>query len=294
MIQQRIRAVLYAVIVPVILVVSISTACDDIRAPAEECVSCNTGSDTGAGDNSSDDGAVPEPVNSYIGVVDENFFVQQDDSLCGPASFYMIFKYYGDPCSGAVLSINPECAANAIISGIDEIFSVILSSSWITSWLDSFLDGVDCKNFFEKITSLSRCIEGEGVPFYSVVDGSCNLTGEAPDDYEAEENIERRNRFEYILENFLKNGYPVILHLRRTYDDYPLLWYPGHYVVLMGYDTDTQEVYIMDPFQEFGDHAAMTVPHDSFIMQRWYEGAGITSKIYPAARWDGTWIGFHH
>ena len=123
---------------------------------------------------------------------------------------------------------------------------------------------------------------------------TATITSEEPDDYNAEANVTRRDRFDYILKNFLQNKFPVILHLRRTHDSYPYAWYPGHYVVLMGYDTETKEVYIMDPFQPYESHRVMTVDYDSFIMTRWYQATGSLAYMYPDARWDGTWIGFHH
>ncbi|HOO73535.1 MAG TPA: C39 family peptidase [Spirochaetota bacterium] len=289
---------LTGIILPILLTFAVISSCDDITAPPEGAwpVSCESETDSGE-DTETDTGAGidhTEPAAGYIGVTDDDFFVKQDDSLCGPTSFYMIFKYYDDPSSGAVLSTSGECLENMILSGISEIFSIIVSGSWITRWLDSVVDGIDCTNFYKKISALSQCIGDMGFPFYAVVDGSCDVTGEDAEEYDAESNIERRERFNYILKNFLRNGYPVILHLGRMYDGYPLLWYPGHYVVLMGYDTAEKKVHIMDPFQDIETRQVMTIDHDSFIMERWYHTAGLLSYFYPDARWDGTWIGFHH
>ena len=236
-----------------------------------------------------------EPESTYLGVTDDDFFVKQGNSLCGPTSFYMIFKYYNDTSCEEYLSTSSECTENSLLSGISEIFTTVFSTSWVGNWLDSASDGIGCSVFLEKINNLHQCIGTTAFPFYAVLEGNCEVTEEAPDDYNAGANVIRRERFDYIVEYFLKYEFPVIIHLRRIYDDYPYLMYPGHYVVVMGFDTATREVYIMNPYQDLDDNGVMTVPYDSFIMERWYQSTGYMEALgYPDARWDGQWIGFHH
>ena len=167
---RNIKGIVCLVLIPIALITLSLQSCEDISAPEQ---TLNTDNPDNPPDNDDDTDTIP-PARSYIGVEDEDFFVQQDNSMCGPASFYMIFKYYGDPESGATLSTTGECLEDTILTGINEIFSIILDTSWISDWLDSVVDGIDCSNFYKKVSSLSRCTGNIGIPFYTSVDGNCD------------------------------------------------------------------------------------------------------------------------
>lgn len=274
----------------IIIFLLIWTACDDVKNDkGQNSTSSPNIEETEDTDNTysnDNDSSSDQENTTFFGITQEDIYTHQGPNQCGPACFYMVFKYYKDYTFEGTLSISPDCIGDSILNGISEIFSVILSDSWVSQWLNTNADGITCDQFIEKIGFISICEADVSRPFYSAVEGSCAVLGIDSDNPSSAINMEKKERFSYIVTNYLINKYPVLIHLRRG------TYYPGHWIVLTGYDSKKNEVYYMNPLKEDTAPIIETIGYDSFIIEGWYTHADFW--WYPDAYWDGTWIGFHH
>jgi hypothetical protein len=221
-----------------------------------------------------------QPVD-YIMADPLKYFVKQDDFQCGPASFYTIFKYYGDnrrpypfyyPTLGSPLNLYLTAVTS---NGVD----VLTGSDSVSAWIMGVAISTTWNMLVGAVRMLSFMADGALSFFY---------TGVASHDSETDNNdagraVRLSNFMEQIVPEFFEKNRPVIAHLKRTWP------YPGHYLVLIGYDYLTETVYYMDPN---GDESAPvgTVSLENFINEFWYSGP--MSAWYGRARWSGRWLGF--
>ncbi len=193
--------------------------------------------------------------------------VPQGSAQCGPTSFYMIFNYFNDQ----QLFVKDNCTT--IIDFSDKHTKITKDSQISQYFLGGSSYGISLKNLKTKIDNIYEV--GSCNPYY-ISELENSYTG-----YNSNGEKERRERLEYIKNNYLDNNIPVILHLKRFW----FLW--GHYIVLTGYDDINGVIYYADP----NGALLNTVTIDDFIKKNWYLHKG--DPIYMQARWDGKWIGFY-
>ncbi len=221
-------------------------------------------------------------------------YAQQGNSQCGPASFYMIFKYYGDHLKDDVYYDSED---NDWLTGSTRDIRIdtdYLSPSSPFAYLFDIQNNsqiLDRSNFRDKI---------EGLMYNNEVyyDGTFKLS-------KTTSPSTKRTRFNQI-KTFLNNNQPVIIHLDR----YSIYW--GHFIVIVGFDEDTDEVIYMDPnldkYINDGDplvyvngrqkplYPLKRINYDDFINDKWYENDD--NKPWWGwykfdAWWDGIWYGFY-
>ena len=202
---------------------------------------------------------------------DNSFFVRQGSGQCGPTSFYMIFKYYGDNnFKGQFTELGST--ENLLLQ---ENLTEVTKESAVSRWLGVTDSGINIKDLLNKISDLS----GDGINPYYTTEADTEIT-----------DADRQSRFAKIYNNYLKNDLPVIIHMRRP----KILNIPlsGHYMVLVGYDSEKKLVYYVDPNKNEGVPAGQCVKIREFLNSGWYSSPD--NSLVPDAYWDGTWIGFKH
>ena len=193
--------------------------------------------------------------------------IPQGSAQCGPTSFYMIFNHFNDQ----QLFVKDDCTT---ILDFSAEHTKITKNSQISQYLlNGSSSGITLKKLKTKTDNIYEI--GSCNPYYiSELENNntrSNSNGKK----------ERRERLEYIKNNYLDNNIPVILHLKRFW----FLW--GHYIVLTGYDDINEVIYYADP----NGALLNTINIDDFIGKNWYLHKG--DPIYMQARWDGKWIGFY-
>jgi hypothetical protein len=207
----------------------------------------------------------------YDPFADESFFVKQGSGQCGPTSFYMIFKYYGDNTYSGNFREMPGCAEPLLLQ---EDLDTVDENSGVSKWLGVTNSGINIGDLFNKITNLG---DDECLPYYTV-------DGNTDDSLDA-----NRDELEHIILNFFIRELPVIIHLERAN---PL--FSGHYIVLVGFDPEQELVYFVDPNKNDVDPAIQSVALKKFLNTEWYHSPDYTAwNPIPDAFWDGTWVGFY-
>jgi hypothetical protein len=214
----------------------------------------------------------------YSIFVNESFLVRQGPGQCGPASFYMIFRHYGDHAYDGSFRELPSCGADIPLQvELDRVNQ----GSAVSAWMGVSDSGIAPAALYGKI---SRLADQGCAPFYSV-DGETTATDPAGVH-------DNRSRFDSIAWRFLLRKRPVIIHIERpAYMGIPV---SGHYMVLVDYHDITRRVYFVDPNTNTGAPAVQSVPLDDFLGSYWYRSPDY-SDLYPVpdGRWDGVWIGFY-
>lgn len=197
----------------------------------------------------------------------DDFFVRQGPGQCGPTSFYMIFRYYGDNAFTGEFTELPDCAA---VFPLQEELAEVTSGSGVSRWLGVTGTGISSGELMDKISRLSA---DRNYPYYITTGDTSTTT------------LLRETRFFFIYNNFIKNDLPVIIHLSR-----PAL--SGHFMVLVGFDPHDKTVYYVDPNRDEDSPVVQGVGLSDFLNSQWYESPENT--LTPYGYWDGTWIGFRH
>lgn len=205
--------------------------------------------------------------NEMLTVAADEFFVKQGSGQCGPTSFYMIFRYYGDNTFQGEFTELPGCAE---VFPLQEDLTEVTADSGVSRWLGVTSSGIGIESLMEKISLLST---DRNYPWY-ITSGDTSTTTE-----------QRESRFMVIYNNFLVNDIPVIIHLSR-----PAL--TGHFMVIAGYDPRHKTVYYVDPNKADDAPDVQSVALSDFLNSQWYESP--ESPLTPYGYWDGTWIGFWH
>lgn len=215
--------------------------------------------------------ACSDSGSGYDPFVDASFFVKQGSGQCGPTSFYMIFKYYGDNTYSGNFGEMPGCAEPLLLQ---EDLGTVTEESGVSTWLGVTDSGITIGNLFQKISSLG---DDGCIPYYS-------LDGNTDDSLDA-----NGDKLEHIIQKFFIRELPVIIHLERAN---PL--YSGHYIVLVGFDPAQELLYYVDPNKNDGDPAIQSVSLKKFLNTEWYRSPDYSAwNPVPDAYWDGTWIGFY-
>jgi hypothetical protein len=207
--------------------------------------------------------------------IDSSFFVKQGSGQCGPTSFYMIFKFYGDHIYSSVFREMPGCS-EAIL--LQEDLTEVTEDSGVSTWLGVTDYGITITELTDKITNLADDACGA----YYHVEGN---TDDSLSD--------NSGMFSQINKHFLNRGFPIIAHLERP-DWMGLPLFSGHYIVVAGYNETEKKVYYVDPNKNDDDPAIQSVPLSDFLKTDWYRSPdySLTYPI-PDAYWDGTWAGFY-
>jgi len=210
------------------------------------------------------------------------YFVKQGPAQCGPASFYIIFKYYGDNLrrypffydregSPVDLGAGTGKAADGTdtVSGDDPVAVWIKGSDSSTGW----------KKLVASVQELCHKNDRDmRTRYYEVVDSYDEVTGADS----RGRDVRKINFLERIVPGFLEKNRPVIIHLKRKWP------FPGHYVVVIGFDGASGKVYYMDP----NDAGPVdSVSFNDFIDEFWYRGNA--PSLWGKARWSGKWLGFY-
>lgn len=203
---------------------------------------------------------------------DDDFFVRQGAGQCGPASFYMIFRYYGDTTFDGEFTGLPDCSE---IFPLQEELTEVTEDSAVSKWLGVTDTGIAIAALKDKI---SRLTADRNTPWY-ITEGDIVKT-----------EILLQERFLIIQTMYLNNDLPVIIHLSRP--DISGIPVTGHYMVLAGYDPGKKVVYYIDPNRDEDSPVIQRVDLHDFLYSQWYESPD--NMLIPNGYWDGTWIGFRH
>ncbi len=215
----------------------------------------------------------------------EQYFAKQGPAQCGPTAFYLVLKFYGDTGKGHPYFYDREGSPidlGRCGQGNDKNQAEIVTenspvSAWIkgndasTAW-SSLLAGIRGLYYKNEKGSFSR--------YYPVVDSYDSVT---PISKKGSQ-IRKTNFTMRLVPEFLDKNRPVIIHLKRKWP------FPGHYVVLIGYDSTVKKVYYMDPNGEINS-VVKSVDADEFVDTFWY--AGNAPALWGKARWSGKWVGFY-
>ncbi len=217
-----------------------------------------------------------EASGNYNHFIGNSFFVKQGSGQCGPTSFYMIFKYYGDHKYKGTFTELPDCTETI---PLQEDLDIVTKDSGVSEWLGVTDSGIKTEALLDKIMRLAHA---DHVQYYTVYGNT-------------DENMQnKKDVFNRINRDFLKEHRPVILHLSRPrVAGFKIL--SGHYIVLTGYNAGAERVYYVDPNRKEKDSVIQSVPLKDFLENRWYHSPdySLTWPV-PDASWDGTWIGFYH
>ncbi|HOW83744.1 MAG TPA: C39 family peptidase [Spirochaetota bacterium] len=208
----------------------------------------------------------------YDVFVDSTFFVKQGSGQCGPTSFYMIFRYYGDNAYAGNFGEMPDCP---VALDLQEELDTVTQDSGVSAWLGVTDSGINVEDLHNKISNLGN---SDCSAYYSV-DGNTDNSLNA-----------NNAEMSHIVEDFIDRERPVIIHLERAN---PL--YSGHYIVLVGFDPAGERVYYVDPNKNDEDPVVQSVSISAFLGSAWYRSPDYDPVWYPIpdAYWDGTWVGFY-
>ncbi len=192
--------------------------------------------------------------------------IPQGSAQCGPTAFYMIFNHYGDPQEFEEVDLS-------------EKVEVVTSDTQICRWVNGgSTSGTSWSQLQDAADELHAL--GSSDPYY-VSELNDNFTKYK----RSADEQERRDRLDYIVENYLEKNRPVIIHIKRY-------WFlHGHYLVLTGYDAENETVYYADP----NGGSIGEVGYEDFIEEKWYRSPnlqGFRSWLFRG-RWDGEWMGFY-
>jgi hypothetical protein len=194
---------------------------------------------------------------------------------CGPAALYHIINYYEDQGSYDYKEYDGEGWAWADqpleIPAITEANPMFIDDTDFGQFIQRYETGSDWA-MLDDVADLYSS-QDENDRLYDVFVCSSNTSTE---DIEV-----RRSRLNYIYENLFKKGIPVVIHLTSN------IPFSGHYVALIGYDPDKEEVYYVDSLHHTSGIQAVDL--EDFIGEWFYDGGD-----YYSARWDGQWMAFWH
>lgn len=217
--------------------------------------------------------------------------VRQGAAQCGPAAFYTIFRYYGDDSRSYMFSngsygplIDLSCDSNSPgnTAYVNTSTGVVVTEGCAVS---AWMKGTDISTGWEKLSDAIRDLcfvnsTGQREKYYTVVESYDYTLSGSEKDYD----VRKINFHDRILKLFINRNRPVIIHLKRRWP------FPGHYIVLIGYNSSSSTVYYMDPNSLQGD-VVKSVVLDDFLENYWY--AGRAPFWWGKARWSGKWIGFY-
>jgi len=219
------------------------------------------------------------------------FNVKQGAGQCGPASFYLIFRYYGDDKKNICFSkgINGPLFRMDISSlksekgntNNDNSAVIIKRNSPVSKWMNGRSGSTDWGELTAAVNELYYLKkDGKKDRYYSVIESNDDVISPS------QSNLQSRKVmfFDRIVLSYLDMNRPVIVHLKRKWP------YSGHYIVLIGYDRNTSTIFYMDPNNKSGE-IVRKVSSDSFLCSYWYEGD--PELNWGNACWSGRWIGFY-
>ena len=216
------------------------------------------------------------------------YYAKQAGPQCGPAAFYMLVKYYKDHLKRFYdTSGNPvdlSLGSNHDKNNTRALPDRVTGESGVSQWIKGGARSTGWKRLLNGTRELySKNKEGNLQRYYTCVDSHDSMTGRNKKGGETRmTNFKKR-----IKPLFLNENRPVIVHLKRRWP------FPGHYIVLVGYDESKGVVYYMDPNLEEYDDLIQEVPFKTFIDDDyWYEGNA--PAFWGNARWSGRWLGFYH
>ncbi|HPS59024.1 MAG TPA: C39 family peptidase [Spirochaetota bacterium] len=217
--------------------------------------------------------------------------VKQGAGQCGPASFYIVFRYYGDDrreymfskgTDGAVFRMGIDYLPHDASVGNGKSSPVIIKkNSSVSKWMNGKNNSTGWGELTGAIKNLYYIKDNNlRERFYTVIeyDDRESVSGG--------KNLQDRKKIFYdkIVSRFLNRNRPVIIHLKRKWP------YPGHYIVLIGYDPVSATVFYLNPNNDGGE-VIKTISADEFIGSYWYEAN--PELRWGKACWNGQWIGFY-
>jgi len=211
----------------------------------------------------------------------DKYFVRQGSAQCGPASFYIVFRYYGDNMNsypfyydskGSPVDLGNKTDKDGIINEDSPVSLWVKGNDLSTNW--NRLVG-SIKNLYYKNE------HGISERYYNIVESNDSIT--SMNEKYAE--IQSNNFLKRIVPGFLNQNRPVIIHLKRKWP------FPGHYIVVIGFDPVSGYVSYMDPSGD-GREKFHTVLLKDFLNTSWYKGK--STAWWGGAGWSGRWVGFYH
>ena len=221
-------------------------------------------------DNSSDqeqsDDSTTTDSTPITAVIDASFeVIAQGEAPTAVACFSMIFTYYQDQGT----YIDAETAAAVSLDQADG--TSIAQDSQLWNWINAGSPAANLQQLYKAAYNLN---DDTGRAYYFV-----KLNNETSLVSATESRIQQ---LAYITRYFLKQNHPVIIEMKP----YNQLLNPNFYLVLLGYDSDTQTITYACPRD--GGYKA-TTSYTDFIENYFYKTGTIQE-----ARWDGAWLGFFH
>ena len=87
----------------------------------------------------------------YDVFVDSTFFVKQGSGQCGPTSFYMIFRYYGDNAYAGNFGEMPDCP---VTLNLQENLDMVTQDSGVSTWLGVTDSGINIGDLTRRYPTL--------------------------------------------------------------------------------------------------------------------------------------------
>lgn len=219
------------------------------------------------------------------------FLVNQGPALCAATAFYMIFRYYGDASRPTSFFYDDKGNPLDFSEGGDTYATSKRSSSpkprlakgaQIAEWINPYGGGTKWSQLKKGAENLYFRSEPNGPlsRYYTIIDSNDSLI---------QNTKKNRKTKKELMENkilpLLNQNRPVLVHLARESAS-------GHYIVVVGYNRETETVYYVDPNEKESASIVRQIDYDSFANKKWYEGN--VPKIWGNAVWSGKYLSFAH
>lgn len=218
----------------------------------------------------------------------QDFLINQGPAMCASTAFYMIFRYYGDhekkppfffDETGKPLNLL-ETPQDFLSSKKGNGLKRLSKTAKIAQWINP---------------------EGGATKWSKLKHGAEDLYFKPHPKKPAERYYTRVESNDALIKNKKKNravkkeimltrivplldrNQPVLVHLSRAHA-------PGHYIVVIGYDTQTNQVYYVDPNEKDKSAIIRRIDYNAFATTRWYKGH--VPKLWGKAVWSGKFLSF--
>lgn len=221
----------------------------------------------------------------------EKFLVNQGPAMCASTAFYMIFKYYGDADKnpsffydekGKPLDLSENEAASPSSKKKTHNKNRLEKGSKMGRWINPMGGATKWSRLKEGAENIyyRKAPGGPLVRYYNVIDSHDPLIHKTKKNQKIKKDL-MENRILPLLEQ----NRPVLVHLSRANA-------PGHYIVVIGYDKKSGNVYYVDPNEKDLSRIVRKIDYDAFANTRWY--VGNVPKLWGNAGWSGKFLSFAH
>ena len=216
------------------------------------------------------------------------FLINQGPAMCASTAFYMIFRYYGDhekkppyffDAAGKPLDLL-ETQKDFLASKSETGLRRLSQTAKIAQWINPEGGATKWSKLKHGAEDLYYKSDPNKPPerYYRRVESNDTLIKNTKENRAVKKNI----MLTRILP-LLDQNQPVLVHLSRAHA-------PGHYIVVIGFDTKKNQVYYVDPNEKERSNIIRQIDYHSFATTRWYKGH--VPKLWGKAIWSGKFLSF--